>query len=263
MVANSTHPLSQLIGRQLADIQEDDLVSFEELGGKGLRGTTASGRYRLGSANWLEVGAATTINKTRVYLERDGLVIGYFEVGHRYRHGLSELLSQLSSRYKLIILSGDSDGEKDHLASIFPKGSQFHFNQKPEDKLHFIEGLQARGRKVLMLGDGLNDAGALQQSDVGIAVTDDTSAFTPACDAILHGGSLVRLAAYITFAHRSRHLIYKNFTISFLYNGVGLSMALAGMLTPIFAAILMPLSSISVVLFSTISGNLLAGKMRL
>jgi Cu+-exporting ATPase len=109
-----------------------------------------------------------------------------------------------------------------------------------------------------MIGDGLNDAGALQQSDVGISVTDDTTNFTPASDAIMTSKSISRLPDFLDFARTSHRIVIAAFTISFIYNIVGISFALTGQLTPLIAAILMPLSSISVVVFATTVTNFMA-----
>jgi Cu+-exporting ATPase len=114
-----------------------------------------------------------------------------------------------------------------------------------------------------MIGDGLNDAGALRQSNVGIAVVDDISSFSPASDAILEAKSLNKLQDFLFMAKNARIIIWISFIISFLYNITGLSFAVAGLLTPILAAILMPLSSITVVAFATFAVNLIAKHKKL
>jgi Cu+-exporting ATPase len=137
--------------------------------------------------------------------------------------------------------------------------TSLYFNQSPHDKLAYVKQLQANGEIVLMVGDGLNDGAALSQSDVGIAVTDNVNNFSPACDAILEAGKLHNLHAYLRMALRGRQVIYFSFIVSILYNIIGLSFAAMGLLTPLVAAILMPASSISILII-TWAGVLISAK---
>lgn len=107
----------------------------------------------------------------------------------------------------------------------------------------------------MMLGDGLNDSGALAASTIGIAVTEDTGFFTPASDVIMDAKELTSLSYYLSAAHKAKKLVIIGFCISLLYNVVGLSFAVQGTLSPIISAILMPISSISIVVYATIATN--------
>ncbi len=111
-----------------------------------------------------------------------------------------------------------------------------------------------------MVGDGLNDAGALLQSDLGIAVTEKVSQFSPSSDAILSGASFRQLPVFVAFARTSMNIVIASFILAFMYNIVGIYFALQGLLTPIKAAILMPASSITIVLFTTVATQLYAKK---
>ena len=137
------------------------------------------------------------------------------------------------------------------------------FHQQPEDKLRYIEQLQQQGEKVMMIGDGLNDAGALKQSDIGIAVSEQTNNFTPSSDAIIQARQIPKLSKFISLCKANRNIVIASFVLSIVYNIVGLSFAVQGTLSPLIAAILMPASSLSIVLLTFGSSNLLARRMKL
>lgn len=263
MTSNSTHPLSRAIAEYLSNEDTLELDEFEELSGKGMLATHLGVKYYLGSSSWLGIKDGDTLNTSAVYFMIGDKVLGHFEIKHAYREGINNLLQRLGKRQSLQLISGDNAKEQEYLKGIFPEGSRFYFNQKPVDKLNLIAELQNQGKKVMMIGDGLNDAGALKQSDFGIAITDDVSNFSPACDAILTGNELNSLDRFLQYAKKSKQVIFGSFTLSFAYNLIGISLALSGLLTPIIAAILMPVSSISVVLFTTLRGNYLAKKLML
>jgi len=161
------------------------------------------------------------------------------------------------------VLSGDNDSEKSFLINLFGISSNLFFGQSPEDKLDYIKDLQNRGRRVLMIGDGLNDAGALKQSDVGISISENVSGFSPACDAIMDAENFNRLDDFISLAKSTIIILFASFVISIIYNVIGLSLAFRGLLTPLSAAILMPVSSVSVVLFCVIATNLAAFRKKI
>jgi Cu+-exporting ATPase len=121
------------------------------------------------------------------------------------------------------------------------------FRQTPLDKLQAVRERQAAGRRVLMVGDGLNDAGALAAADVGMAVSDDTACLVPACDVVISGDRLTLLPALLRYARRARHVVVLCFVVSVFYNAIGLGLALTGQLTPLATAVLMPVSSLTVV----------------
>jgi Cu+-exporting ATPase len=174
-----------------------------------------------------------------------------------------ENISCLDDNYELFLLSGDHDHERTDLVKFFKADKQMHFNQSPQDKLDFIKTLQQKGKQVLMLGDGLNDSGALKQSDVGVAVTDDVNNFSPGCDAILDGKSFGKLPAFLRFAKDAVTVVRLSFLISLTYNIIGLSYAVTGHLSPLIAAILMPLSTVTIISFTTLATHFAAKKRNL
>src|SRR5688572_6174656 len=182
---------------------------------------------------------------------------------NKYRKGLETVLRSLKKVKKLAVLSGDNDSERERLRSIFGPDAELHFNQSPVQKLEYIQKLKDQGHKVIMIGDGLNDAGALKQADAGIALTDKVSGFSPSCDGILEAKNFGLLGTFLKFSKVNMRIILGSFGVSFIYNIIGLTMAVMGEFTPIVSAILMPISTISVIVFATISVQVAANKMKL
>lgn len=259
LTAASTHPLSNLITKSIQVSASSAMNDFSEIPGKGIKGTINGKTYRVGSAAFAKGNQPNNVF-TSVFVSCDGAVLGYFSIKIMLRPNIGSMIKRLGAKCAAL-LSGDNDADKKEMQNIFNSSADLLFNQSPHDKLAYISGLQQKGKTVLMAGDGLNDSGALKQSDVGIAVADDTSVFTPACDGILQGDQLQLLDRFILLAKRSTIILKSAFVISFSYNAIALGFAVSGHLTPLIAAVLMPLSSISVVGFSTIAVNLTAERI--
>ena len=251
-VANqSNHPLSRQIVGFLDSHQPFKTVhNYKEFLGKGICSDCDNITIRLGSAAYLEVPSQT--NGTAVYVVVDDKYLGYFKFNNVLRPGISQLFERLGKNYKLHVLSGDDDGELENLKFIFPAGGELRFNQQPDQKLNYICDLQKKGAKVMMLGDGLNDAGALKQAEVGVSIVDDVYSFSPASDAIVPGEKIIELDRVIQYCQFNKRVVKLSYAFSIFYNLIGLSFALSGTLTPLVAAILMPISSISVVVLVTV-----------
>ncbi len=264
LAAQSSHPLSRKIHTQFETGKLFTVKDFIEIPGKGTKGYV-DGKYMILGSEYFVTGAVSSSANTsaKVFLMIDGEIIGYFSFANAYRSGLNKVVMKLSETLNLKLLSGDNDSERTTLETIFGKKADLFFNQKPEEKMNYVQGLQHSGHKVMMIGDGLNDAGALRQADVGIAVSDDTNNFSPACDAILDGSSFAKMPAFISLAKASKKVIITTFVISLFYNFIGLSFSVQGILSPVVAAILMPISSVSIVLLATVSTTLIAKSKRL
>ncbi len=254
---HSTHPVSVQLTAALHGVATLEITEFGEYPGLGLEAMVDGHHIRIGAAEWVfdddreqpqrdELGSYTT-----TFIGIDGVPRGHFHLDTHWRPGLQGLIDRLAGLVKLALLSGDTDREKNALAQFFPSDTQMRFRQSPTDKLTFIEALRDSGRTVLMIGDGLNDAGALKAGDVGIAITDDVTAFSPSSDALLDAHSLEKLDTVLRFSKRATRVILMGFGLSLSYNLVGLGFAVAGQLSPLVSAILMPLSSITVVAFAT------------
>jgi len=256
---HSSHPLSKTIYNSIAGDELLKVSEFKEIPSLGISGTIHGMRINMGSKYFVTGETSEDENlKTEVWIYLQDSVAGHFQLENEYRPGLRELIQKLERTYQLHLLTGDNDAEKPRLTDFFSTSKNLHFNQTPTDKLNYVRKLQQSGRKVLMIGDGLNDAGALNESNVGIVIADNVFNFSPACDAILQSSQFGKLHRFINFTHQSMNIVKAGFLISFLYNMVGLSFAVQGNLTPIVAAILMPISSVSVVLFASFSVNLAA-----
>lgn len=253
----STHPLSRLIHKNLLRRSAGQVSNFKELPGKGIEGTLENMHLQIGSAEFTGFHERLNDVASTVFIAINGEVRGYFSIRTAVRKNIQNMLGRLGAKCEAM-LSGDSKADKVLMSTIFHPTAQLLFNQSPHDKLHFISNLQHEGKKVMMLGDGLNDSGAMKQSDVGIAVTDDTSVFTPACDGILQGDQISILDRFLALAKSATTIVKAGFVLSFMYNTIALSFAVSGHLTPLVAAILMPLSSISVVVFTTVAVNVSA-----
>jgi len=263
LVHHSPHPYSRQISTLLSEIPVQPVEDFEEIPGLGIRGIVNGQLIEVGSGKFVHAG---TDKPAGTYVSVEGNILGRFESKSSFREGLMDVLKYFKGKKKqkdsppsgIFLLSGDHDREAIALAAFFPDSNSMFFDQVPQDKLDFIKQLQQRGQKVLMIGDGLNDAGALRQSDVGIVIAENTNNFTPACDAILQAGEFARLPQFIQLAQAGVGIVQKSYLIALLYNTIGLSYAVSGTLSPLVAAVLMPLSSISIVLFGVGMGNLAA-----
>ncbi|MEN1784084.1 MAG: heavy metal translocating P-type ATPase metal-binding domain-containing protein [Bacteroidota bacterium] len=256
----SNHPLSRelyniLIGHQISTLDE-----FVEETGKGVEGRNGAKAIKVGAAQYVGATADTAVSETAVHISVNEDYKGRYVFKNNYRNGVVPLFKRLFKNYQIMLLSGDNDSEKSKLQRMFPFQFPMFFRQQPTDKLVFIKNAQTQA-SVLMIGDGLNDAGALAQSDVGIAVSENVNVFSPACDAILDANKLTRLDHFLQLSKKSITVIKASFILSLCYNIVGLYFAVTGQLEPVIAAILMPLSSISIVVFTTTVIRLLSQKL--
>lgn len=265
----SLHPISKAIYAAVSEFGEGIIYDFEEKIGAGTQAKIQNPKnakgydlWKIGNANFVgmnnRVFNSSELNnennsyqKSVVFVSKNDEVKGYFELLNPLRENSLNLLQDFKNQnFELSLLSGDTEREKMRFVDIFGE-KNIHFNQKPIDKLEFLKNLKAtktdENQSIFMIGDGLNDAGALKQSDFGIAISENQEQFSPACDAILRAESLPKLSKFMRYARQTIWVVRFGLLISLCYNLVGLSFAVSGTLSPIVAAILMPLSSITVV----------------
>lgn len=256
MTRHSTHPYAVRVGASMSREHYPEVVrSFLETAGCGMEGTVAGHELWMGSSAWfatrsIVVPPLPACAGGFVHVAIDGRYRGSYALQNALRPSSAALLQKLGEDYEMALLSGDNERERERFAGLFGPRAQVRFNQSPLDKLEFVRSRQGAGRRVLMVGDGLNDAGALKQSDAGAAVVENVGAFSPACDLILSSHRLPELQTVLAYAKSSLRMVRASFMVSTIYNVVGIAIAARGELSPIVCAILMPLSSVSVIAFS-------------
>ena len=270
LALESVHPYARKIGEWL-NRPKVPVVRVQNVIGSGVEAEIEGETYRLGNRRFVGLSDRVSVGDrglvlddtienervdafnggSEIYCAVGDMVVGRFVLKSAYREGLKGMFDGLSQGgIRMNVLSGDTNGEQLQLQALFPEATEFLFQQKPHQKQDFVKALKIQGESVMMVGDGLNDAGALMEADFGIAVSDDMGYFSPGCDAIIMGSSLFKLDSLWRIVKRGKRVIWWSFFISILYNVVGLSFAVSGNLNPMIAAILMPVSSISIVLFT-------------
>ena len=249
--SHSSHPLSMAIVKELSKDDMVDVDQYQDIIGSGLIALCCESRIKLGSSAFI-FGSDKMKKEQGVFIEIDGKYIGCFKFEHAFRKGVEDIMQKLSQRYKLAVLSGDTDQESERIQMLLGQEADVHFNQTPKDKLNKIKELQNNGYKVMMIGDGLNDAGALKQANVGFVISDESNNFSPACDGIIDAAEFSSLYKQLNYLTTAKYIIYGAFALAFLYNTIGLYFAMSGLLSPVIAAILMPLSSITVIVYGVV-----------
>ncbi len=264
MTRHSTHPLPVRIGEAISHAYFPEPVrSFLETPGCGMEGSVAGHEVWMGSAAWLATRnvSAPKLTGSAVHVALDGRYRGSYLLTSALRPETARLAAGLNGSCEVALLSGDNEKERGRFAEMFGAAARLNFNQSPLDKLRFIKQQQEAGKTVMMVGDGLNDAGALRQADVGVAVVENVSAFSPASDVILAAGMVTRTAEVLRYAKRSLRVVRTAFWISAAYNLVGVAIAASGKLSPVVCAILMPVSSVTVVAFACGAATWLGRRM--
>lgn len=258
--SSNTHPLSRKITshikNQVNNNIEHDIIDFSELSGQGVSGIVNQNRYKLGSAQYTGIQKSNQSSST--FFTENDVLIAEFSFQSEPRNNIEVSLKALQEKYNTYLLSGDNEKDLDVFKAHFKSNEHLLFNQSPQEKLEFIKKEEQKGNHILMIGDGLNDSGALLEATVGFAVSEDVFRFTPNADAILDAQSINRLHLLLKSANYSNTILAVCYSFSILYNIIGLGFAISGQLTPLVAAILMPLSSISIVLISTFLSRFLA-----
>ncbi|HET9057665.1 MAG TPA: heavy metal translocating P-type ATPase metal-binding domain-containing protein [Chitinophagaceae bacterium] len=263
LAAQSTHPLSKSLSSLLPGNKKTEVVDFTEIKGEGIRGIVNGELIALGSKKFIKGINDSGDEGTKVYVSIGNRLMGYFRFQNHYRETLPLLINNLKKQFRLSVISGDNSAEKENIRQLMGKQTNIFFEQSPADKLQYVQQLQKDNEQVMMIGDGLNDAVALKQSNVGIALTETANNFTPASDAILEASHLPKLSRFILLCRANKQIVMASFILSIVYNIIGLFFALQGVLSPVVAAILMPSSSLSILLLTFGSSSLVAKWLKL
>lgn len=261
--AASEHPIAQAIVARAAELglRASPASNVERLAGMGLAtddvfaGNARLVEFATGRAVPEELAAAAAAwqrqGLTAVWFGWDGETRGVIALGDPLRRGAREAVDQLNRRgLETVILSGDSLATTGAAAEALG-AKAFYAEVLPQDKAAFIAGLQAQGRRVAMVGDGMNDAPALAQATLGIAMGSGTALAMQAAPVVLMTPSLDKVAATFDLARRTVRTTRRNLFWAFFYNAAGITLAASGYLNPIVAAAAMILSSLSVTVQSS------------
>ena len=261
LTINSVHPLSRAVTNSLNESKLIKTENYKEVTSRGIAGTVDNHEIRAGAAVWVKASVEPDPEEgSKVYISIDNEYKGYYLIKNAFRKGVAEMITSLTKIGRLHVITGDNEGDKKRLQQVFPYGTIMSFDLSPDDKLQYVKKQEEEGYHVLMIGDGLNDAGALRASTMGVSVADDIYNFSPASDAILQADSLQLLPTVHKLSRQTMSFIRISLGISLTYNIIGLYFALTAQLSPIIAAILMPASSVTVVGFVTGAVHLLFRK---
>ncbi len=251
LTRQSTHPYSKSITKFLEDKVDhvDTITDYFEVSGQGVEAKTTNGNtIKVGNASF--TNAKEKFNESGSYISVNDEVIGFFKFQSQLREGIIEQINKLQKEYKVTLLSGDQTTDE-VLFKDLEEPINMHFNLSPTDKKNHIIRFNESGDVVAFIGDGLNDSEALEEAELGISVSEDEFRFTPKCDAIIESDKIKNLKSFFNFGFHAKRVLRICMYFSLTYNTFGITFAFLGYVTPLFAAILMPISSITIVLLST------------
>lgn len=250
IASQSEHPMSRAVVSALSDIDTVEVSQFKEFVSKGSFCESDGIILKLGNAAWTGANFGPSAGR-QLFFCMDNHVLEPIAISGSYHSNLRETLTNVKKEnIEVYLASGDTDHEKSNLISSLPDiFEDMRFEQSPSDKAEFIKNLQ-KGGSVIMAGDGLNDAAALNTGDVGMVVTDNTNNFTPEADAILLRKDFGKLPLFIQLGKKANRIVTETFVVSLIYNATALALAIMGKMSPLTAAILMPASSIALMLYA-------------
>jgi len=271
----SEHPLAQAVVHyaKTKTISLVEVKDFEAISGKGVIGTVANKKVALGNKKLMEqvnsavsedletkIIAEQKLGKTVSYISIDGIAVGFVSISDKIKATSADAVKELLRQgVEVIMITGDNENTAKAVADELHL-TRFIANCLPEDKLAAIKRLQSEGKMVAMAGDGINDAPALAQADIGIAMGTGTDVAIESAKITLVKGDLQGIVKAKNLSQAVMRNIKQNLFFAFIYNVLGISVA-SGMLYPVFGLLLSPMIAAAAMSFSSVS--VIANSLRL
>ena len=271
--SGSEHPLARAIleAAQQRDISPDRADNFQALNGKGVSATLNGKSYRLGNRRWLESegitanldsSSLTERGATPLFLAEGNTLLGILGVADRIKEDSRDAIARLKDQgLTVVMITGDIQASADAIAKQVGV-DQVMAEVLPEDKAKKVKALQDKGRIVAMVGDGINDAPALAQADVGFAIGTGTDVAIESAAITLMGGSLHGVADAMAISSATVRNIKQNLFGAFIYNSLGVPVA-AGVLYPLTGSLLSPVIAGAAMSLSSVTVVSNANRLRL
>jgi len=263
----SEHPLAQAVVNyaKAKNVSLTEVKDFEAISGKGVIGTVANKKVALGNRKLMEQVNATVpddletkiiaeqkLGKTVSYIAVDGIAVGFVSISDKIKATSANAIQELMAQgIEVIMITGDNENTAIAVADTLNL-TGFIANCLPEDKLAAIKRLQSEGKIVAMAGDGINDAPALAQANIGIAMGTGTDVAIESAKITLVKGDLQSIVKAKNLSHAVMRNIKQNLFFAFVYNVFGISVA-AGVLYPVFGILLSPMVAAAAMSFSSVS----------
>jgi Cu+-exporting ATPase len=254
----STHPLSKAISEHLNTTETIDTTDgcetingFEEIHGKGLKAKIGTDEYFIGKPKDVSsYEEYTSRGMSIVEVCKNDIIIGFFALEDTVREDSKKAIEELKSHGIIpVMVTGDNEKTAIHVAKIVGI-DEIYANVKPEEKMDIVRKYQATGKKVVMVGDGINDAAALKAADIGVAIGSGSDLAIDSADIIITKGGISKVSDVISISKATFGAIKTNLLFAFLYNVVAIPLAMIGLLHPAIAEGAMAMSSITVILNS-------------